>query len=129
MIYTGMMPGELLRLKVDNIDLDNRQIVGAGMKTKVRRKTAISIAEYIVPVILSLIAQSKNGKIVTCSRDTFYVEYHQHIEAAGVRDLPPYSCRHTTATALAIGENIAPEVIRKVMRWSTTKMLSRYAHP
>ena len=43
--------------------------------------------------------------------------------------MPPYSCRHTTATALAIDRNIAPQTIKRVMRWSTTKMLDKYAHP
>ena len=51
------------------------------------------------------------------------------LAAAGCRDLPPYSCRHTTATALAVTKNIAPQTVRKVMRWSTAKMLDRYAHP
>ena len=43
--------------------------------------------------------------------------------------LTPYSCRHTTATALAINENIAPQTVQKVMRWANTRMLDRYAHP
>ena len=33
------------------------------------------------------------------------------------------------ATASAITEGIAPQTIKKVMRWSTTRMLDRYAHP
>ncbi len=33
------------------------------------------------------------------------------------------------ATALAIDENIAPQTVMKVMRWKSTKMLDRYAHP
>ena len=58
-----------------------------------------------------------------------YANYHAVLKAAGCRDLPPYSCRHTTATALAITDGIAPQTVRKVMRWSTAKMLDRYAHP
>ena len=30
---------------------------------------------------------------------------------------------------LAINQLIAPQTIKRVMRWSTTKMLDRYAHP
>ena len=33
MIYTGMMPGEAMSLKVENIDLENRIITRAGLKT------------------------------------------------------------------------------------------------
>ena len=56
-------------------------------------------------------------------------DYYAVLEAAKCRRLEPYSCRHTTATALAISEGIAPQTIKKVMRWSTTKMLDRYTHP
>lgn len=129
MIYTGMMPGELVDLKKECIDIEQRQIVGAGKKTKVRKATPITIAEIIVPVLIALLNLSTGVRLLPCNRDTFYKRYHDALEQAGVRDLPPYSCRHTTATALAVGEDVAPEVIRKVMRWSNTKMLSRYAHP
>ena len=70
-----------------------------------------------------------NRRLWSCNEEDFYARYYAALETAGVRRLTPYSCRHTTATALAISENIAPETVRKVMRWSTTAMLSRYAHP
>ena len=54
--------------------------------------------------------------------------YHEAVKAAGVRDLPPYSCRHTTATALALG-NIAPSVIQQVMRHTKFSTTQRYIHP
>lgn len=34
-------------------------------------------------------------------RDQFYKEFHMILERCGCRNLTPYSCRHTTATALA----------------------------
>ena len=51
------------------------------------------------------------------------------LEAAGCRRLEPYCCRHSTATRLAITENIAPQTIQRIMRWSTSRMLDRYTHP
>ena len=45
-----------------------------------------------------------------------------------MRKLPPYSCRHTTATALALG-NIAPSVIQEVMRHTKFATTQRYIHP
>lgn len=128
MIYTGMMPGELCALRKASIDLDARTITGAGMKTKVRQQTAIVLPRIIVPVIDALSTRSSSERFLPYNRDRFYVAYHVASSAAGVRDLPPYSCRHTTATALAVGENIAPAIIKKVMRWSSTRMLDRYAH-
>jgi integrase len=59
----------------------------------------------------------------------WYDNYHAVLKDAGCRDLPPYSCRHTTATALAVDKRIAPQTVTKIMRWSSSKMLDRYAHP
>ena len=130
MIYTGLMPGEAFDLTVDMIDLDNRQIVGAGKKTTVRKKTPVTVAAVIIPVLEDLMAHAKpSGRLFGASEDRWREDYYNALEAAGCRKLQPYSCRHTTATALAITEGIAPQTIKKVMRWSTTRMLDRYAHP
>ena len=83
-----------------------------------------------MPVINDLIEHAqKNGYIWPRNESAWYENYYAALEAAGCQKLPPYSCRHTTATALAISKNIAPQTIQKVMRWSTSKMLDRYAHP
>ena len=130
MIYTGMMPGEAMRLRVDQIDIGRRQIVGAGMKTKVRKATPIVIADAIVPLVEDLISRArKNGYLWHLDPKVWRADYYAALEAAKCRRLTPYSCRHTTATALAVSENIAPQTVKKVMRWSTAKMLDRYAHP
>lgn len=130
MIYTGMMPGEAMRLKVEQIDIENRRIHGAGMKTKVRKASDIVLADAIIPLVQDLIDHAQpSGYIWKRVEDEWYASYYAALEAAGCRRLPPYSCRHTTATALAITQNIAPQTVRKVMRWSTAKMLDRYAHP
>ena len=130
MIYTGMMPGEVQQLRVEHIDLDARTITHAGLKTKTRKQTPIVIAAAIVPLVMDLIDNAQpSGWIFPHSEDIFYSNYYKALAAAGTRRLTPYSCRHTTATALAISENIAPQTVKKVMRWSTSKMLDRYAHP
>ena len=130
MIYTGMMPGEAMALRVDQIDLEGHRIHGVGMKTKVRRQTDIVLAETILPLVQDLIDHAQpSGYIWKRVEDEWYANYHAVLKDAGCRDLPPYSCRHTTATALAITKNIAPQTVAKVMRWSTAKMLDRYAHP
>ena len=130
MIYSGLMPGECFDLKVDMIDLENRQIVGAGKKTAVRKKTPVTIAATIIPLLEDLIAHARpSGRLFCASMDQWREDYYAALETAKCRRLQPYSCRHTTATALAIDKNIAPQTIKKVMRWSTSKMLDRYAHP
>lgn len=128
MIYTGMMPGELMKLTVEMLDLEHGRIHGVGLKTAVRRASDVYLPESIIPV-LQAVTEGKTGKIWRVNKDRFYVLYYEALERAGVRKLSPYSCRHTTATALAIDKNVAPQTVKKIMRWSTTKMLDRYAHP
>ena len=130
MIYTGMMPGEAMKLRADQIDIEGRRIHGAGLKTKVRKQTDIVLADTIIPLVQDLIDHAQpSGYIWKRDEKEWYENYHAVLKDAGCRDLPPYSCRHTTATALAITKNIAPQTVRKVMRWSTARMLDRYAHP
>jgi len=130
MIYTGMMPGEARKLNVVNFDMEKRVIIGAGMKTNVRKATPIVLAESILPVAETLIANAQpDGQIWPKWKQKWYRDYYDVLKAAGCRQLSPYSCRHTTATALAITEGIAPQTVKKVMRWASTKMLDRYAHP
>lgn len=130
MIYTGMMPGEAMLLKVENIDLDKRIIIRAGLKTKVRKRTPIVLADCILPVVEDLIEHAMpSGYIWKRDEKAWYENYYAVLEKSGCRKLPPYSCRHSTASALAIDQNVAPQTIRKIMRWSSVKLLDHYAHP
>ena len=130
MIYTGMMPGEAMKLRAEHIHLDTRQIIGAGLKTAVRRKSPIVLADNILPLVQDLLDNAQpSGFIWKQAEHDWYADYYAALQAAGCRRLTPYSCRHTTATVLAISEGIAPQTVKKVMRWSTSKMLDRYAHP
>ena len=130
MIYTGMMPGELMRLKKDMIDWEAREIRGCGLKTKKRKETPIVFPEIIAPVLLDLCQQSRSriGNVLCMTKDRFYPAFHDALARCGARDLKPYSCRHTTATALALG-NIAPSVIQEVMRHTKFSTTQRYIHP
>lgn len=129
MIYTGMMPGELCQLQPSMVDYDRREIIGCGLKTKKRRETPIVFPDILDPVLRDLFASMRRSKyIIGENKWKFYDDYHIALKQAGVRDLPPYSCRHTTATALALG-NIAPSVIQAVMRHSKFSTTQRYIHP
>ena len=130
MICTGMMPGEMQQLHVEQIDLEGHKITGAGLKTKVRRESAIYLPDDVLPVVEDLIAHAQpSGYLWRRNETAWYADYYAALDAAGCRRLEPYCCRHTTATRLAITEGIAPQTIRRMMRWSTARMLDRYAHP
>lgn len=130
MIYSGMMPGELMSAKSDMINWERKEIIGGGKKTKKRKETPIVFPDLIAPVLEDLVEHSASriGYILGMNKDNFYKEYYKSLEKAEVRGLPPYSCRHTTATALALG-NIAPSVIQEVMRHSKFSTTQRYIHP
>lgn len=130
MVYTGLMPGEAMILKVENINLEERTITRAGLKTKIRKRTPVVIADCIMPIVEDLIKNARpSGYLWTRNEKLWYDNYYAVLEETGCRKLPPYSCRHTTATALSVDQNVAPQTIRKIMRWSTMRMLDRYSHP
>ena len=130
MIATGLMPGEMQKLRVENIDLEKRIIIRSGIKTKVRKATPVVLSDVIVPVVQDLIAHAQpSGYLLKRNEKLFYEEYYAVLEAAGCRRLTPYSCRHTCASQLSIDKKIPEQTIRKIMRWSTSRMLDRYAHP
>ena len=127
MIYTGMMPGELLSARKSHIDWDGKQIVGAGIKTAKRRETPIVLADFILPVLSDLCDHTDGDKLIRINKDRFYEVYYSALDRAGCRRLTPYSCRHTAATTLAL-ENIPPSVIQKIMRHSKFSTTEKYIH-
>ena len=127
MIYTGMMPGELLCSLKSHIDWNNKRICGAGKKTRVRKQTPIMLAEIIIPVLNNLCDHTPGEKIIRINKDRFYDMYYATLDRAGCRRLPPYSCRHTAATSLAL-ENISPSIIQKIMRHGRFSTTEQYIH-
>lgn len=129
MIYTGMMTGEMRQLTVEMIDWEAKEIVGVGLKTDERKRKSVILPDDIVPVLAD-VAEGKTGRLYTMGEEDFYTYYYNALKEAGIeRHLTPYSCRHTTATALAITEGIAPQTVKRLMRWTSTKMMDRYVHP
>lgn len=127
MIYTGMMPGELLDARKAHIDWEGKQIVGAGKKTAKRRETPIVLADMILPVLADLCEHTSGDKLIRINKDRFYDTYYEVLERTGCRRLPPYSCRHTAATELAL-ENIPISVIQKIMRHARYSTTEKYIH-
>lgn len=127
MIYTGMMPGELMCGHKNQIDWESKQIKGAGIKTKKRKETPIVLADFILPVLADLCDHTTGDKLIRINKDKFYEKYYETLDRAGCKRLPPYSCRHTAATSLAM-ENIPPSVIQKIMRHAHFSTTEKYIH-
>lgn len=128
MIYTGMMPGELMIVTKDKIDWGNQQIAGAGMKTKKRKETPIILSDFIIPVLHTLCdAYPDKEKLLPMDEKVFRKKFAETLERTGCRPLKPYSCRHTTATALA-ANSVTPSVIKEIMRHAKFETTQRYIH-
>ena len=125
MIYSGMMPGELMSCTKDMIDFERHEIYGCGKKT--RKKSVIVFADIVGPVIQTISNTTAGDRICPYGEDAFYRLYHETTARIGVRDLPPYSCRHTTGTAAA-KLNINAPAIQKLMRHSKITTTQKYIH-
>lgn len=127
MIYTGMMPGELLQARKENISWETKEIIGAGLKTDIRKATPIVLADAILPVLEDLVNASPGEKLIHINKDNFYKEYYAVLERIGARKLAPYSCRHTTGTDL-VKQGVQPSIVQKIMRHSKITTTQRYIH-
>ena len=129
MIYTGMMPGEARKVTVDMVQLSEKRIVGAGLKTKKRKETPIILPDIIVPVVETLM-NGKTGRLWEGDDNSFYDYFAAMKERTGcrpIKELRPYSCRHTTATTLA-DQNVSAAIIKEVMRHAKITTTQRYVH-
>lgn len=128
MIYSGMMPGELMIAEKDMIDWDKQIITGAGLKTTYRKKTPIIIADFMIPVLHDICDHSNGVRICWLRRDDFYTAFYEMTSRYGCRsELTPYSCRHSTATALAL-IGVSESIMMKIMRQKKIDTTRRYIH-
>lgn len=128
MIYSGMMPGELLIAKKSMVDWENQVIAGAGIKTAYRKRTPIVVADFMIPVLNDICNYSIGDRICWFKRDDFYSAFYDMINRYSCRkELTPYSCRHSTATALAL-LGVSESVMMKIMRQKKIDTTRRYIH-
>lgn len=108
MCYTSMRYGELASIRLSNIHLDERYMVG-GIKSEAGRNRTIPIAAKIMPIIEDL-CKGRKHKLLEMSEDNFYKRYYETLERLGIRRLSPHACRHTFFTRITAA-GIQPGVI------------------
>ncbi|MDY5730177.1 MAG: tyrosine-type recombinase/integrase [Eubacteriales bacterium] len=128
MIYTGLMPKELLSITVNMIDYNSNTIIGCNSsKTIIREESTIIFPDIIKPLLITLSAGlDASDKLINVGRKHLYDKIIKIINTYGFnKNLTPYSCRKTTATALAVA-GIQPAIISKIMRHSKYETTLKY---
>lgn len=125
MIYTGMRYGEISKIRLENIHLQEQYMIG-GIKTDAGKNREILICNKLVPVIQDLI-EGKKKKLLEMNEDNFRAQYKSTLARAGVRPLTPHCCRHTTATALTLA-GIPPAIIKDIMGHANFSTTVGYTH-
>jgi len=109
-------------------DWDKQQIIGFSKKTKKRKETPIVLPDTILPVIKFICENGNGDKFIHINKDNFYKRYYACLERAECRKLAPYSCRHTTGTALDTAE-IPIAIVKEIMRHTKITSTAKYIHP
>ena len=105
MIYTGFRIGELLNIKLEDIDLINRTITG-GSKTEAGKNRLVPIHDKIFDFIKNRMEDNKSEYLIHNSKNKkmlydFYKNLHFYkiMEKLNMKH-KPHDCRHTFATLL-----------------------------
>lgn len=106
MIYTGLRISELLDIKIENVYLDERYMIG-GMKTKAGKNRIIPIHKKIEPFIKEYYEKNKDKEYLITNafdRQMQYSNYRREkwdniMEKMQFKDNHlPHDCRHTFAS-------------------------------
>lgn len=133
-IYTGMRPAELLAVKKENVDLENRIMVG-GLKTDAGRDRRIPLHRCIMPFMERLMQTDGENLIMLYLKSGPRPMQPQRfrevcwlplMERLGM-DYTGHYTRHTCATMLR--EANVPEDIRKlILGHKSQDITDRYTH-
>ena len=127
MVFTGLMPGELERIKRDNIDLERQVITGAGLKTDRRKQSSVLIPDRLAPVVEDLLERGKNDGLMPYKMDTYRKQFKEMVKRIGADErCTPYSCRHTYATLLST--QVPAHVLARLMRNDIRVTTKYYLH-
>lgn len=127
MCYTGMMPIELLKLSVSNVNMDEQTIIGVGAKTQKRRTSPIIVPDIVMPVLTWLCDHADHGRFYTRSDKRYREDFKRCLARLGIStEHTPYDCRHTTATMYST--LLDPHTLTEVMRHTNLEMTQHYKH-
>lgn len=125
MLYTGMRPGEVRGLKVENIHLDEHYMTG-GIKTTKGKRRKIIIPDKIMPIMQSFVNQ---GGFFSGS-DMKYLQHHWNDKRSALALNPAltlHCCRHTYLTRLT-ALNVSPAMLQELAGHEDYETTLNYTH-
>lgn len=131
LLHTGMRIGELLNLKCEDVDLENRTIHVHGTKTE--------SANRIVPIHKNIISylenrmgktylfENVNGKPITY-KPYLYTFFRAYMESLGLEG-NPHSTRHTFISLMDdCGVTASSVVLKRIVGHSNDSVTEHYTH-
>lgn len=125
MIYTGMRYGEMCTVLKENINCDEKYIVG-GIKSNAGIDRVIPINEKILPVIAK-VYPTIDKRLLEISDKVYYTKFYGTLERLGMRKLNPHCCRHTFFT-LTAKAGIQPAIITAIGGHGNYSTTMQYTH-
>lgn len=134
LIYTGMRPTELAKIRTENVNIEERYLMG-GIKTKSGKNRLIPIAEKIVPLITKLynpeseylVMDPDDGKPVR-NYDRLRDHFWQRSEVLKPMNHLLHDGRHTCATRLDNAE-VNDKVVKLILGHKSKDVTKRvYTH-
>jgi integrase len=125
MLYTGMRPGEVKHLKVDNIHLEEHWMTG-GIKTAKGKRRKIIIPDKIVPIIQHFI--NSRGFLAGTGEKFLQHQWPDKRSELGLNPaLTLHCCRHTYLTRLT-ALNVSPAMLQELAGHEDYETTLNYTH-
>ena len=132
LIYTGMRINELLQLKNENINIEEKYLI-AGSKTEAGKNRLIPINYKILPLITrnmnlnsEYLFHTKTGKFIDYA--TFHMRFKSELNKIGIQEHTIHDTRHTFATLLS-NANANSTAIKDIIGHSDYAMTEKvYTH-
>lgn len=121
--YTGMRPGEMLSIRIEEHLLQHgtKWYIKNGSKTDAGRNRIIPLPDILIPCISTLLDNRTAGPLIQAPGGGSYRLdnwrprcFNSLMEQLNLSDHTPYSCRHTYAD-LQKRRNFDPEIMMEIM--------------
>lgn len=136
MAFTGMRPGEVANLKVDDVDFGRQVFVIRDSKTNTPRIAPIAaniiklVHEYLDNLKGELLfASSQKSANTVFDNVDWHYNFHKRLKRLNIKrtNLTPYSLRHSYATRL-LEEDVSLFHVKKLLGHSDLKSTLVYEH-